>query len=170
MPLRLIDRLIGFSRILLRKAKYNNHQPCWHIIGEGDSKSFYNGSNIWLNNKTEKKNTSCNNTPTRKRGGLINIIEFNHHTAQLYYREMERDESIKWPFPRDHWDLLILLTTYHIYIYGPIFNVCQISFHPEMTPPPQFPIPVEDRFIWGPWKPQWKVSHHNTRGLCRYQV
>ena len=42
----LIDWLIGLSRIRLRKAKYNNPQPCWHIIREGDSKSFDNGSNI----------------------------------------------------------------------------------------------------------------------------
>ena len=25
----------------LRKATYDNPQPCWYIIGEGDSKSFW---------------------------------------------------------------------------------------------------------------------------------
>ena len=34
-----IDWLIVFSRIRLRKAKYDNRKPCWHIIGEGDSNS-----------------------------------------------------------------------------------------------------------------------------------
>ena len=37
-----------FSRIRLRKAKYDNPKPCWHvdIIGEGDSNSVYSGFNI----------------------------------------------------------------------------------------------------------------------------
>ena len=41
-----IDLLIVFSRIRLRKAKYDNPKPCWHIIGEGDSNSVYSGFNI----------------------------------------------------------------------------------------------------------------------------
>ena len=36
-----IDWLIVFSRIRLRKARYDNPKPCWHIIGEGDSNSVY---------------------------------------------------------------------------------------------------------------------------------
>ena len=38
--------LIVFSRIRLRKAKYDNPKSCWHIIGEGDSNSVYSGFNI----------------------------------------------------------------------------------------------------------------------------
>ena len=34
-----IDWLIVFNRIRLRKAKYDNPKPCWHIIGGGDSNS-----------------------------------------------------------------------------------------------------------------------------------
>ena len=42
-----VDRwALSLSRIRLRKAKYDNPKPCWHIIGEGDSNSVYSGFNI----------------------------------------------------------------------------------------------------------------------------
>ena len=70
--------------------------------------------------------------------GLINNVEFN--SAQPYYRKMGREESGKCPFPIDHWDLLTLLTIYHIFIHIYVARYfIYVKYPSTQRFPPQYP-------------------------------
>ena len=101
------------------------------------------------------------NTSARRRGAiLMGIVEFNHNPAKFYCPRMEREKrqnvgtSNIIGICASHWQ------------GGPIFDLCQILLHSEMTPPLWWiistPLPTEN-LIGPPLQcPQGILYHKGT--------